>query len=624
MASLFNNFGESSIKYNIFGSDSESGLHEHHTPLDTNEAQAKPEVPSLAAITALAKPFFVEKSTRWRAWFLAAGSVIFIAAETLVIMWYSYVNKELMSALQQKDPDGFYDGVKQIGLVIIAILPILCLEQFLANIFMLSWRIAMTHRFAGRYFNKNMFYQMHIASDVDNPDQRICQDINDFVAATFNLLQNTVGTVFQTLGFIGILYSISPMACLGVVVYSLAGTLASVKGFAPYIMKYQFLTLKQEADLRYGLIRTRENAESIAFFNGGGAEWDRFKMFFDVLVGTLYRQIVVNVCFGTFTRAFNFFPFLVPTLIVAPAYLRGEVEFGAISQAQTAFGIVLGGLSVIIGQLSSLTDLAVRVKRLRLLEECLLREEGCDHIDLQELNSTRPDDLPVLRLEEMTLRTPLRPGALQQTIIEGLSFHLEAGNSILVVGDSGVGKSSLLRAISGLWKDGSGTIARAGGKRIFFLPQKPYMFLGTLREQLLYPDIDRFLPEDNSVETALSEVNLSYLLERHSLDDAKEWTNILSGGEQQRINFARCLLQRNLELALVDEGTSACDAANEARLYELLGRRVQSYVSVGHRPALRRYHSHVLWLRRSSAEERCLATASFLTMADYERALEGS
>ena len=189
----------------------------------------------------------------------------------------------------------------------------------------------------------------------------------------------------------------------------------------------------------------------------------------------------------------------------------------------------------------------------------------------------------VLELRDFTLRTPLRLGAPQQTLVDGLSFCLRDSMSMLVAGSSGIGKSSLLRSIAGLWTEGRGRVLCCRRDAIFFMPQRPYMFLGTLREQMLYPDLESDATDD-TLAALLQEVNLGYLLKRYSLDDAETWTNVLSLGEQQRINFVRVLLRSDLQLALIDEGTSACDPANEQHLYKLLGERLRSYVSVGHRP----------------------------------------
>lgn len=209
-------------------------------------------------------------------------------------------------------------------------------------------------------------------------------------------------------------------------------------------------------------------------------------------------------------------------------------------------------------------------------------------------------DEQVLRLSNIKLMTPFRKGCKQHALVDNLSLHLIRGQSMLIVGSSGIGKSSLLRGIAGLWTAGSGEVHRIGGAGIFFMPQRPYMYLGTLREQLLYPDVERVDVAPETFQEVLKQVNLGYLVNRYSLHETQEWTHILSLGEQQRVNFARMLLRPALKLALIDEGTSACDPSNEAYLYRLLNGKGYSYVSVGHRPGLREFHSHALYLRQRS------------------------
>eukprot|EP00434_Breviolum_minutum_P003032 symbB.v1.2.002665.t2/scaffold138.1/size301272/6 len=180
-----------------------------------------------------------------------------------------------------------------------------------------------------------------------------------------------------------------------------------------------------------------------------------------------------------------------------------------------------------------------------------------------------------------------------KVLFEKLSFDVLENQSLLVVGESGIGKSSLLRAAAGLWKDGIGRIELCERASVFFMPQKPYMFLGSLKEQLLYPHVEHHIP-DVAIEDVLQQVRLDDLLLQHGLSEVKDWASLLSLGQQQRINFARVLLRPSISFALMDECTSACDPANELHLYQLLQQRLRGFVSVGHRPSLQDFHSHVL------------------------------
>ena len=283
---------------------------------------------------------------------------------------------------------------------------------------------------------------------------------------------------------------------------------------------------------------------------------------------------------------------------------------------------------MIMDKLESLTDVGVRVRRLEDLELSLRkcrnemkksRMAGQAGVECIANAPLSPNDPAMLRFRDVTLKTPPRQGIQQQTICQDLSFELLSHQTLLIVGESGIGKSSLLRAAAGLWTDGRGTLELRDRRQVFFMPQKPYMFLGTLREQLLYPHIDENFIKDEKLEKALEQVNLGHLLDQHSLCESKEWASLLSLGQQQRINFARVLIRPEIKMALIDEGTSACDPANEARLYELLGQRLDSYVSVGHRPALQQFHSHALWLHKASPNK---ATSASMPVASETKEIE--
>jgi len=296
-----------------------------------------------------------------------------------------------------------------------------------------------------------------------------------------------------------------------------------------------------------------------------------------------------------------------------------------------AFNIVFASLTLVMSKLNEAADLAIRLKRLNDLKNelglgvkegpvdlCNLdMEGGCGRTRITLHEEDEPQRV-VLHLQNVTMNIPWRTDGRQQVLLSGLTLQLLQGQSLLVAGPSGIGKSSLLRVIAGLWSEGSGHIQRAGGRSVFFVPQKPYMSLGTLREQLLYPQFENTETiTDAAIKEALRKVRLHDLLEHHSLEDSKEWASLLSLGEQQRISFARVLLQKGLRLVLMDEATSACDADNEANLYGCLQHHVSTFLSVGHRPNLRSYHTHVLWMQRPS--EASETTWSYLTMAEFVR-----
>ncbi|CAJ1352702.1 unnamed protein product [Effrenium voratum] len=527
------------------------------------------------------------------AWSVAV--FLLLLAEVATAGHYSVVQKHLITALQAKNAPVFKKSLWQVGGIILFISPIIALREYAAGMLGMNWRTSLTTRLARRYLTppkgseRHPYYALTLTGEIDNPDQRICQDVGHFVNSAVSFTQDMIRTTLSVLTFAPVLYSISPTACLGGIAYAVTGTLVSARGFGIWLGFYKMQSLQQEATLRYKLIRVRENAESIAFFDGGEAEWSKFKTSFDSLLQTLQKTVMVAVGYGMLNRSFQWATFAVTPLLVGPAYLEGKVEYGVIAQATMAFNIILEACTLVMQRLESLSDISVRIRRLAALDQALEPTQREPGISRRQAH--------MLRFQGVSLQTPRSD--VCQVLFENVSFEVPEGQSLLVVGESGIGKSSLLRAAAGLWVKGCGTIELCDRHSVFFMPQKPYMFLGSLKEQLLYPHADDVRP-DADVEEALRQVHLQDLLDRHNLSDTKDWASLLSLGQQQRINFARVLLRPSIQFALMDECTSACDPENEMLLYQLLRQRLRSYVSVGHRPSLQNFHSHALWLRRSA------------------------
>jgi len=599
-------------------------------------------VPSLfTAAAVVVRPFLARGSpTRRRGTALITGMLVTLLAESMLLLAFSEVQKDYMTALEQKNSTRFYEGLWKVGGVILCVVPSIGLHCYLQESLATEWRAAMTRSLAGCYLagrgasGQGLFYKLHMDGSLDNPDQRICQDTADLVTNGLRLSVDVCSSVLRLLGFVAVLYRISPGICAGIFLYAAVSTFGAVVGFGPRMFKYQTLITQQEATLR-----VRENAESIAFYRGGLMEWHKFEALFATLVNTVYQRIRQICGFLMFTSAIRFATFAVPVLLVGPKYMRGEAEFGQISQVSFAFHMIFDALMLITSKVPDFSRLAVQMSRLHALHQVLLHQEPArssvtaphnvavgwqndfvtTSIVLREVPLARDEDL-ILDVRGVTLLTPSRQGAQQQTLLKDITFQLKGGTSLLIVGESGIGKSSLLRAIAGLWSDGQGSITRCGAGAAFFMPQRPYMCLGTLREQLMYPHSNSLVSAQD-IRTALQDVRLEYLFDRHGLFTEHDWSTILSLGEQQRINFARVLLQPELKLALLDEGTSACDPENEMHLYDALKRKLKSFVSVGHRPGLRRFHTHVLLLerdKRTSDGQTAPAKYSLMTVAEFE------
>jgi vitamin B12/bleomycin/antimicrobial peptide transport system ATP-binding/permease protein len=506
----------------------------------------------------------------------------------------SYVFRFIDNALNKKDPAMFWSFLTVYGITLVVAIPILVGYSYARQKLSLFWRSWLTTTFLDGYFQNRAYYELDsnaANTGIDNPDQRITEDIKSFTITVLDLLLDVLSSVLDLVAFVGILYIISQSLTLGLVGYVAIGTALAVV-IGTKLIQLNFDQLRLEGDFRYGMVHVRDNAESIAFYQGEKLERNQVEGRLGKAIKNYDLLIIWFAFLNVFQSAYKYFARLVPYIIVAPLYFAGKVDFGTIGQGIFAFSMVLDAMSVITNRIKDIAAFSASIERLgTLFERFGLKVDHADNDYLRYSPAERIKNLPFthFKIDQLTLRTP----NAEQTLFQNLSFELESSQSLLVVGASGRGKSSLLRAIAGLWRNGSGTIESPDFQEALFLPQTPYMLLGSLREQLVYPNRRPDIT-DQEIQTALTNVNLADLIDRMAgLDNEKDWATVLSIGEQQRLAFARILLSRP-KYVILDEATSALDVTNERRLYEMLQGLDITYISVGHRPSLVDYHQRVL------------------------------
>ena len=527
------------------------------------------------------------RGRRWLHWLMLGVIVLMLLTVNGINAGIGFIARDLTNALVAKQEEGFYRILIIYACCFVVALPIRTAQIFFTLKLGLVWRDWLSRSLIGDYMRNRAYYVLNPndeqATDLDNPDQRITDDTRSFTSQS---LQFTLGIFDALLTFslnILILWSISLKLTFSLFAYAIVSTTVLV--FAGRrLVKINYDQLRYEADFRYGLVHIRNNAESIAFYSGEEPEQQETARRLGSVVRNFNLLIIWQVIISAMQRSVGYAGVFFPYLVMAGPYFSGDIDYGRFIQAGFAFNMVEGSLLFVVNRIDELAQFTAGVGRLEGFQskvEQVRREASPDRITSRDAIVVRHADL-----------TP--PGG-EQPILRDLSLSIGEADRLLVVGPSGCGKTSLLRMISGLWAPSRGAVERPATGELLFIPQKPYMLLGSLREQLCYPtDESRF--SDDQLRHVLEEVNLATLSARYPDFDVKQdWPRILSLGEQQRLAFGRLLLNAP-RFAVLDEATSALDVATEDHLYALLRQRELAVISIGHRPTLKDYHDTVLEL----------------------------
>jgi ABC-type uncharacterized transport system, permease and ATPase components len=458
------------------------------------------------------------------------------------------------------------------------------------------WRRWLTQNRIAHWLANNNFYRLQLTDrQTDNPDQRIAEDINEFVSSTLSLSIGFLSQIATLFTFLGVLWGLSKPSTLSIgnttfhlaqgymvwaaLAYSIFGTILTFWIGRP-LVKLNFNQQRYEADFRFSLVRMRENAEAIALYQGAQEEGGYLRNRFLQVVDNFYALMKRQKALGFFTLGFNQTAVIFPVVLGAPLYFAKQITLGDLMQTLSAFGIVQGSMALLIDNYTDLARWKSVVDRLATFEQGLQQAENLPRLQPEKTGNA-------LQLQQVGISQP--DGA---SLMENANWQLTAGDSLLIQGPSGCGKSTLLRTLAGLWPFATGKVNYPANSQSLFLSQKPYLPLGSLRQAMSYP-----LTEVSSADAmkALQAVGLEKVATK--LDDVELWGQILSLGEQQRVAFARILLVKP-DVLFLDEATSALDEQSEALLYRLLRQELPQtiMVSVGHRSTLHPFHEKkLLW-----------------------------
>ncbi len=551
----------------------------------------------------LMKSYWKSKE-KWRARGLLAGVIALSLGQVYMLVMLNQWNNVFYNALQERDFEVFWPLIGQFSLIAFGYIIMAVYAIYVKQILEIKWRTWMTSRYLDEWMHSQTYYRLQVlgGDGVDNPDQRISDDIGMFVNLTLSLFIGLLKQVSTLVAFVVILWQLSGALDIPVgdtvlsvpgymvfvtLIYSVVGTwLAHKVGRSLIGLNYD--QQRYEADFRFSMVRVRENSESIAFYGGEGPEMQNFQERFGMVIRNFWALMKRTKLLNFYVNGYAQLAVIVPILMSAPKYFSGDMQLGGFIQTLSAFGRVQDALSYFVEAYDTIAQYVAVIRRLGGFTGHM---EAAENMQASFGFDSR-DDINGLVLQDVQVELP--DG---RRLFEGLSLAVPAGKYLLVSGNSGCGKSTLLRALAGIWPYGCGNVSLPSGWRSMFLPQRPYLPLGSLRRAIYYPQP---VPENESADLRelLERFGIGRLADR--LDEVDDWSRILSLGEQQRLAFIRILLFRP-DIVFLDESTSAMDEQREAEAYDILKELMpeMAVISVGHRSTLFKKHDKRLQLTGS-------------------------
>ena len=540
-----------------------------------------------------------------KAFFLLGCIIALTLGVVYMLVLLNQWNNSFYSALQNYDAKKIFDELIHFSWLAAIYILLAVYSYYLQQTLILNWRRWLTTRFIDIWLQNKTYYNLQMfGKDTDNPDQRISEDVRQFVEMTLSfgigilkafctfasfvvILYNLSGSLSFT--FMGKTWTINGYMLWASLLYSVIGTyITHIVGRK--LVKINFIQQKYEADFRFSMIRLRESAESVAFYRGEAQEGSVFKQRFKMLLDNFWKLVNKQKQLVFLNSGYSQIAIIFPFVVAMNRYLTKEVTLGGLMQVASAFGRVQDSLSYFVDMYSSIAQWQAVVMRLT----CFGHHMHDVYQQAERFHVERFAAADVVEVDNMQINLP--DG---KPLLENISFTLHPGHNVLIKGVSGSGKSTLLRAISGIWPFVDGKIFLPERDKLMFIPQKSYLPLGTLRAALNYPGNKPI--DDTELIYLMDLCQIGYLKDK--LDLEADWSHVLSVGEQQRLAFVRAHIQQPQWLFL-DEATSALDEDTEANMYSLLRERLQqtTVVSVGHRSTLNKYHELVLRLNKSTRQ----------------------